>query len=486
MALLEAATGIVLAGQWIYHRWKDAHTPIPAPGEVLRIPKVEEGTTIPIVMGRARIDRPVIAWSGNLDADTNPYDSNLVYYEGDVLFVLGIPFYDGTTRLQGIYVSGQRRTNGGQPSDFAPNLAAPPIVASVAGPTPTSRPDYVQIFYEFGAGLSSQDLGTGTNTSSRMVTSGVSADDIPGFRGYATFLARFSINTVEIPAIAFELSTYPTSDYFNGFFGSYQVGDDLNPAIAIAAILCDPFGKLGLGLGTDILDQPSFAKAAATLNSEGHGYSRCWDTATNAREMIAEILEQIDGVLYEDPATGLLTLKLVRPDYDPNSLLHIGPANCEDLEGLTLTTGVGQPNKIVVKYPDRGKEYQPGSAEALDQASAFAGEEREQSLSFPGCCTFALANQIAARELAARSRPLLTCTAIVDRSFWDVRPGDVVRLSWPASYVSNRVMRVANVHRGGPSSNTIRLDLIQDVFYVYRSQVLPGTVAPFPDAATVE
>jgi hypothetical protein len=483
MSMLHVAYAIYLGGQFVYHRYKDAKTPWPSPSEVLRVPKTEEGTTVPIIMGRCRVDRPVVAWSGNLEAAPNPYDPNLVFFEGDVLYKIGIPFPDGTTLLQGIYVSGQRRENAGTPSDFAPNLNG--SMLNIAGPLPSTRPDFVMITYEFGDGNSTQDMAV-SNAATRMALTGIAANRIPGYQGYATLLSRFSINTVEIPAVAVEISTYPLAGtYFGGYQGPVTIGDELNPAHAIAAILCDTFGKLGIGIGTDILNQVSFANAASTLASEGFGYSRCWDQGETGREMIDEILEHIDGVLYLDQASGLFVLKLIRPDYDPSALLTIDPSNCERLDELTLMNGAGAPNKITVKYPDRGKEYEIGTTVALDQASAFAGEEREQTLSYPGCHTFADANRIAARELGARSRPPITCTAIVDRSFWDAHPGDAVRLRWPASHVSDVIMRIARPHRGGPTDNTMRLDLVQDVFYVYRNTVQPGQVAPFPDAAEI-
>jgi hypothetical protein len=49
-------------------------------------------------------------------------------------------------------------------------------------------------------------------------------------------------------------------------------------------------------------------------------------------------------------------------------------------------------------------------------------------------------------------------------------PGDVVSLSWPEYGISGVVMRVANVSRGTLANGAIKLDLLQDFFYVWRYQ----------------
>lgn len=470
--------GLIMLGEFAYHRWKDMNRPL-AHGDVFQTPRTEPGTLVPVVFGRCRVDQPVIVWVGNKTANEDVYHSPLLIFEGDALYVLGIPFLDGTTRLQGLYLRNLRADDGaGNPNEWGPGHPDP-IIVSPKGVLSTS-PDFVQVGLEFLDGISTQDLATGTEASSQMVTGGVDATTIPSFRGYATLFVRYSVNTSEIPPLGVELSTYPASDYFPGYFGSFKVGDEANPAHVIAAILCDRFGKLGLS--TDVIDSTSFARAATTLAAEGHGYSRCFGGGETAAEMITEVLTQIDGVIYEEPNTGRVALKLIRADYDPASLSLITPSNCTSVSNLERGWGVETPTKIVVNFTSRQNAYQNDIANADNLAAEVAvdGIGPEVSLRFPGCTTPELAAVIAGRELAARSRPLMKCRARVSREFWALRPGDPVRMTYPDYGVSNVVFRVVAVDRAGAADNHLVLDLIEDFYYVHRNSVHPGGLVGNP------
>ncbi len=122
----------------------------------------------------------------------------------------------------------------------------------------------------------------------------------------------------------------------------------------------------------------------------------------------------------------------------------------------------------------------PGGKHA-QRASGGCHLVPEQVLEFRGIKTMALAEAVAGRELAYRSRPLARCRVKVDRTFIRVRPGDVVRMSWPKLNIAGRVFRVGHVSLGAADENVVYLDLIEDYFYVHRSRVshLPP-VAPFP------
>lgn len=468
--------GGIILGTLAYHRWRDVTKPIPSPSDVLNVPRTEPGEFVPIVFGRCRVDKPVIAWAGNKTANVDVYDPALSTFEfiGDVLYLVGIPFLGGVTRLQGIYIAGRRCENGGTPNNLAstvPGASVYNVVAPYEG-TLSTNPEFVRVYYEFGDGSPTQDLGAsggGLGTYDRMVTAGVPAAEIPGFACVATFFARYTANAPTIPGLGFEVSTYSGATLG-------QVGLDANPVSVIIAILCDRFGKLGLSY-LDTIDNASFVKAAETLAAEGHGFSRAFDGGESAKEMIDQVLEQIDGLIYEEPTTGRLVLKLIRPDYDANAVLDVTPSTCVALEGYEVGWGPSTVNKLVVKYRRRQHQYQVDTATADNEANLVGqdGLLNEVALDYPGCTTPELANVLAARELAARSRPLAKCRATVDRTFWNTRPGDVVRVSWPNYSVAGRMFRVVGVSRGDATSNTIVLDLFEDFYFVHRGAILPDT-----------
>jgi hypothetical protein len=97
----------------------------------------------------------------------------------------------------------------------------------------------------------------------------------------------------------------------------------------------------------------------------------------------------------------------------------------------------------------------------------------------PGIIREKTARGVAARELDARSKPLMSCTAIVDRSFVRLRPGDPVVVAWPTPGIASVVFRVVGPDRGTLEDGRVTLDLVQDPFYVWRR--LPPPKGGFGD-----
>ncbi len=483
MSVVTAVQLAILAGSFIYHRYKEQTQDIGKTNERLQIGQFEEGSTIPLLYGRCRVRQPVIPWLGNATAEqgiTPPYPEGLFIHEAGMMFVLGIPFADGTTLLQGIYIGEERRADVlGEPDDFAPNLQAggtlPHVLGHPIALMPSSGPDFTQFFYEFGSGLSTQTM-VGSHFEAAMVTAGLTY--MPAFRGYATVYGFVSRNNASLPAIGFEVSSYPADPLV-----APRIFAEANPADVLYDLLTGAFGKLGLDPA--LIDLVSFTAVATTLIEEVHGYSRAFESAMEANDIIEDVLRQIDGVLYYDRTANLIKLKLIRADYVLSETMGINPDNCEAIQNPAFGGFTGILNKIRAVYQKRSDDYRDGSATAQNQANAVGqdGYVREGVFQYHGVCTQELAETIAARELVWRSRPIAKCTAIVNRSFLRTVPGDVVTLTWPEWGISDLVMRVAAVSHGTLENGKIVLDLIQDASYVHRSTVFEEVVAPFPTEA---
>jgi hypothetical protein len=61
---------------------------------------------------------------------------------------------------------------------------------------------------------------------------------------------------------------------------------------------------------------------------------------------------------------------------------------------------------------------------------------------------------------------MVKATAMVNRSFYLTRPGDVLSFTWPQLGISKMAMRVARVDLGQLHAGEITLDLIRDIFDV--------------------
>ncbi len=483
--LLEAATLVILGSRYAYHRWQESKRPLGLGATPLDLPRTQEGDALPLLFGRYIVRNPIIAWAGNAEVQPDPIRTaeGFYFYEVAMLYAVAIPVENGVNRLQGIYIGDQRYTNLGTPSDMPPNLGVV-TMPSVAGPSPSTLPDFSRLGYEWGDGADTQNFAA-SEAASQMVTAGIPAGSIPEFRGLITFYGFWSRNNSTIPALGLEFSSYPFDQRYHAYIPT-RVGDEMNPADVIASVLCDRFGKLGLD-PSSVIDQQSFQKAGEALLAEGCGYSMCWSERTPARDIINDVLRVADGVLFKHRTTGRWKLKLIRADYDPNALKVIDQTNAL-LENVEITGWSDVPNRVRVKWRDRQDGYREKSSAAQNQAGAVneLGETDELVLDFPAICTKEQAEATVARELGARSMPLLRCRAVVNRDLLDVELGEAVKLHWPAYGISNRVMRVADIQLGGPTSNSVTVALLEDSFYVHRKYVSPlPPVAPFPTTAEV-
>lgn len=464
--LIEAG---ILLSDFVYHRYIEDH-PTKKTQQQIQLPLSGEGAPIPLLFGRCRVRTPVLAWTSTPSLDTSGTLGLPALYRMSMLFIAGIPFAEQDTALVDSFVGEQRAH-----SDVDINLS--------------TAADLVQGFVDDHDGNAAQDFFSPglANAADYMINdpdNPIPSTDIPSWRGFMTiFLGQFGGPgpnhndfvlgaSPSVPALSFEVQTYPKPLGTNGYPGGAiqsRIVFDANPADVLWEILTGKFGKLGLD--PSLLDFASFQAAAYTLWLEQNGYSRCFDDFAQAIDMITEILIQIDGVLYEDPATGLLGLRLVRGDYDPMAIRVIDKSNCSELRNLAIGGLTGLPNQVRISFTDRANNYAEGSARATNQGNAVGqGLVREQVVSMPGVTTQENADRLAERELAARTKPLIKCTAIVDGSFWDTKPGDVVKLVWQKPGISGLVFRVANVNRGTLEDGRISLDLIQDVFFVWRNR----------------
>jgi hypothetical protein len=521
----EVVVGAVMLGSYIYHRWIEDHPSLPIAPQVT-VPRTAEGSPLPLVYGQCRIRSPVAVWAGNYLAPGTVYTpwnripgegpgSTSSFYSVDILLCLGVPFYStafasvgsvstlraawagdtplhltinnigGVTQPQACF-GGVGDTN---PNDLGKDFSftgiyyrgtwnqSVPDGSTAYGTTPVTIPDMSLMrsdpslthgfwpdghYYDYTA--------AGTSALSAFKQANVDGQ-IPGCRGQIMLFAHVALSqSPSLPAFQFEvlsLQTGSASDLGNSFsfdvFGSIF---DADPAAVILDLLTGPWGKVGLPMSQ--IDLPSFQAVSNTLFAEQHGYSRAFEQPADADTMIRDVLAQVDGMLYQEPTTGQLALKLVRFDYDPNALDDINPDNMEPPGAgwYTVQGWAEVPNQVRVTYRNRQDDYAEAVAIAQDPSLIVTngGRLRSVSVRYEGCCVTGLAGQLAARELAAVGRPMVRAIVVVDRSFYAKRPGDVVTLTWPELGVSRMVMRIAAIDFGLLHSGKIKMSLMRDVF----------------------
>lgn len=476
-------SGAILAGEYTYNWYVHRHDrPPPTPNQTIKVPTSQPGATIPMIYGACLVKTPVLAWAGHAAFVTGA--SQLVtaqfIYGMDMHFLAAVFPENGSCGFLGLHIGetalGIATGDGSTGAPFSCDN-------SVSGPDPANQ--FIGGLIETLHGGPAQDfVADGTHLAGRMLgdVTPPFPELIPGHHGVLSVFCFGNGSAPWFVGASPQPGSYAIECYgWPSGLGSGMVGA-INTIIGLIPADCCPVDviydlmtgqpSLGkLGISPFLIDAPSFTAAAKTLLAEGHGFSRSFeDSGQNVVDRINEVCRQIDGVLYENLTTGLFVLKLIRADYDPPTLPVINPDNCEEIQNFSAPSWTGLPNDIYVTYTDRSNNYIQMQARAQNQAHANAqsGEVVQMTIALPGVTNETLAKQIALRELSARSRPLMKCRAIVNRSFLRVHPGDCVKLLWPEANISNVIMRVANVGVGMLENGSIKLDLVQDYFYVHR------------------
>lgn len=242
---------------------------------------------------------------------------------------------------------------------------------------------------------------------------------------------------------------------------SSYVVEDNNPANIIYECLTNT--DWGMGGSPSLIDTNAFLAVQQTLHSENFGLSMMWTQQATIESFINEVLDHINATMFVSPYTGLLTIKLIRGDYDPDDLFVLNESNC-DVDSFQRKLWGETTNEIVVTWTNPSNE-QEETVTTQDLANiAMQGGIVSDSRNYYGVRNAALAKTLANRDVRFASSPLISAEVTVDRSAWAVVPGDVCKLNYPDEGVASVAMRVMKVNYGKIGESKIKLSLIEDIF----------------------
>jgi hypothetical protein len=290
--------------------------------------------------------------------------------------------------------------------------------------------------------------------------------DVPAYRG--SIITVFEhVNVGEqntIREISAELSRYPNGLGLAG--GKHIVGEDANPMEALYQLFTADWG--GLDVSPAMLDLDSMIDCGNTLFDEGNGISLIISNPNDGKGVATEILRQINAIMYNDPETGKIVVKLIRDDFGDIDLLpHFNESNILGIRSFTRKLWEDTINVVRVTYTNRDKLYADGTAMQQDMANIGAqGRLRPSTASYPGITTAVLANFVCARDLAVGSVPLMSAQIECNREGSKLRPGDRFVWSWGPYNINQVVMRVTTFDLGSLTDNRITWNCVQDEFAI--------------------
>jgi len=239
------------------------------------------------------------------------------------------------------------------------------------------------------------------------------------------------------------------------------IGRDYNPICAAINVVTNP--DYGLSLGE--INYTNFQAAAETCWNEGIGYSNIIDNEVEAKAVLNEIEKHIDGYFGTNPTTGLLEVTLARQGYTPAAEFQATEDNIKDIIDYAKPEWPQTKNEVKIRFINREKNYNDDHAVAQDMAGRLiTGRPQSITIRFPGLRTAAAANAVVARVSRTYFWPLAKFGLEMDRTAYAVRPGDVVMVTHPDIAAVDLPTRCTRISVGDPVKQTIRVDVVQDVF----------------------
>jgi hypothetical protein len=238
----------------------------------------------------------------------------------------------------------------------------------------------------------------------------------------------------------------------------------MNPAHMLYE--CYTNREWGRGLPASALDIASFAKAADTLFDEEFGLCMRWNRRDTLESFIQSVIDHIGAVVYSDRATALITLKLIRYDYDPKTLpiydTDSGILAITESEVAALGPAI---NEVVVEYTDPvTDETRTKNAQNLASLQASRGVFNSMKKTYNGIPTLGLAARVAQRDLRMNAIALRRFSITMDRAGWKIAPADVLRIRDTVRGIRDVIVRVGRVEDGTLQNGTITITAVQDVF----------------------
>lgn len=248
----------------------------------------------------------------------------------------------------------------------------------------------------------------------------------------------------------------------------------------------------------------------AGANDTPLGVSYVLDREQPARQVVDDLLRLMDAVLYLDPVTGLLAIRLLRdvdsfyfgygtaadPAEERQPILSLTDAQVRSVE-VEDATGDALVNEVKVRFVDAARDYKPNTARARNLAAIYElGRVESRTVEFLGVTNAALAQSLAERELRALATPRQRVRLVMDRVGYQLTPAQFFDLSWTfgdGTAWTNKVLRVQTVHE--TPFGQLEVEAVEHVFAdssvtafgtVDAPPVTPGTGPAAPTMPSVE
>lgn len=262
---------------------------------------------------------------------------------------------------------------------------------------------------------------------------------------------------------------------------------DMNPAHIIRECLTDT--TWGMGYNDADIDDDTFTAAADTLYSESFGLTLKWNQEEEIQEFVSTVLSHIDAFLYVSRSTGKFVLKLIRNDYDIDTIPVLDEDDVIEWTEVKHRQPSEASSSVLVKFYLRERRKNAAHLVTNLAQAMQATKVLPTTRNYPGITKSSLAIRVATRDVISLGSGLTSGRLIGKRTIEGLNPGDPFRLISARHRLSGEVMRVADLTFGDGRANKIGVKYFQDVFNLSASVLVddsnsggwePPSNAPLP------
>jgi hypothetical protein len=244
----------------------------------------------------------------------------------------------------------------------------------------------------------------------------------------------------------------------------------------------------GRGLPRYMINDAVMRAAADQLYDEAFGLCLRWTRQESISAFAQIVLDHINAVRYEDPNDGTIGIRLIRNDYDVETIPHFtygtGLLGVDDDDNSSQTSAV---NEVIVEFRSP-IDNERKKVRVQNNASIRMLGKLSQTRSYPGIPTPELALRVAERDLLASSGFVKRFRVRLDRRGQQVGPGQCFKITDPKRGLSSIVLRALRIDEGEWGSGGFTIGAVQDVYalpsttYVTHqpSQWVPPDHTPLP------
>ncbi|QJI52987.1 tail protein [Xanthomonas phage FoX4] len=433
------------------------------------LPTAEEGRAIPIFFGKVKVTGPNIVWYGNLRVVPIKKKVKVSLFKKKTQIV-GYKYYIGMQVAISHYMEGGITLHNVLWDDEEPSHR-------ITATTPQGVSTWVfndNDFFggdEAGGGISGAMLfyqGSSGQPSNQYLNTQLK-ETAPPYEGlcHAVLQGMYVGTSSYLKTMSLVLSCYPNRLLIPD--GKHRKGDDCNPTAIIYELVVD--NVWGCSIPSARIDVEQWRQIALKLWDEGFMISSIYNGGTTAKEIIAEILRHIDGVMFTDPDTGLVVLKLARDDYDRDTI-QVFDASVF-LEGIKFSRSSWSETKNHIKasYIDRADNFKRVTIAQADLANVMqrGGEMSYESVDYTGFNSYEPAAKALARTLKTLSYPLSKVDGPILMTGTRPKPNDVFMLRWPDMGIDSQIYRIVGVDYSSIGENKFGISAVEDIFSISES-----------------